>query len=147
MNSTVELVFSVFGGAMVLLSLYGAATSRRRPYLAGLCFFSLLPIIGESSAYNTDKAPIHILMISLALVQLVLTIPDKKLYGRDNPAAASLAAKIGLGTIVTSVSGAVFIFCLSKNVPAQFGYYHIAFVIIIIYTITKGFSSKTSAWK
>jgi uncharacterized membrane protein len=147
MNSTVELIFSVFGGAMVLLSLYGAATSRRRPYLSGLCFFSLLPIIGESTAYNTDKAPVHILMIFLALVQLVLTIPDKKLYGRDNPAAASLAAKIGLGTIVTNAAGAAFVLCLTKDVPAQFGYYHIAFILIIIYTIVKGFSSSTSAWK
>ena len=56
MNSTIELIFTIAGALLVILSAYGAATLNRRLFMSGYCFFSILPIIGESMAYNADKA-------------------------------------------------------------------------------------------
>jgi hypothetical protein len=141
------IIFSAFGGVMVLLSLYGAVTSKRRFYLSGLCFYQIIPIIVSWSAYKADKVPAEILVMSLAIIQLILSIPDKALYGRDNAAASSLAGKIGIATVVINAVGAVFGLCLTTGTPIQFPCFHIAFALIAIFVIVKGFGSKTSAWK
>ncbi|HEX3387055.1 MAG TPA: hypothetical protein VHS53_17765, partial [Mucilaginibacter sp.] len=82
MNSTVNLVFSVVGAAFVLLSTYGSLTLNRRAFLSGFCFFSFLPIIGESMAYNTDKGAVHLLVVFLFVIQFLIQIPDKNVYTR-----------------------------------------------------------------
>jgi hypothetical protein len=145
MNSTVELIFSIAGGALVLLALYGAVTLNRKLFLSGLCFFSLLPIIGESMAYNTDKAPIHIIVLFVFVVQLVLAAPTNITYGADNVAASKLTGKIALALLVINVVGAVFILCLKAQVPVQFGYYHIGLSLAILYVMAKRMTA-TGGW-
>lgn len=144
MNPTIELVFTILGGALVLLSAYGAVKRDRRLYLSGFCFYSFLPIIGESTRYSTDKASIHLLMIFVFIAQLLLQIPDKNLYGRENLSAVALATKIGLAIIIINAGAAVLIFNLALGVPVQFGYFHIAFVLIVLYIMTKRFTSNIS---
>jgi hypothetical protein len=146
MLNVVQSIFTVFDGVMVLLSLYGAVTSKRRFYLSGLCFYQIIPIVVSWSAYKADKAPGEILLMSLAIIQLIITIPDKALYGRDNAAASSLAGKIGVATVFINAVSAVF-GLYSTNTPIQFPCFHIAFMLIAIFVIVKGFGSKTSAWK
>jgi hypothetical protein len=144
MNSTVELIFTVVGAALVLLTVYGAIKLDRKLFLSGLCFFSILPLIGESMGYNADKAPIHVLVIFVFVIQFILALPNKIVYGADNIAATKLATKIALSLLIINVVGAVFIFCLNAGVAVQFGYFHVVFSLAIVYLLIK--RSSTSAW-
>jgi hypothetical protein len=144
MNSTVEMIFTIVGAALVLLTVYGAFKLNRNLFLSGICFFSILPIIGESMAYNADKASVHVLVIFIFLVQFVLALPNKIVYGPDNLAATKLSTKIALALIIINVGGAVFIFCLKAGVPVQFGYFHIVTSLAIIYLLIR--RSSGGAW-
>ncbi|HTD39461.1 MAG TPA: hypothetical protein VK671_02485 [Mucilaginibacter sp.] len=144
MNPTVQLIFTIAGAALVLLTVYGAIKLDRKLFLSGLCFFSILPIIGETMGYNTDKASVHIVVIFVFVIQFILALPNKIVYGADNLAATQLVTKIALSILVINVVGAVFVLYLSPQVPAQFGYYHIAFSLSILYVLIK--RSMSGAW-
>jgi hypothetical protein len=144
MSATMQLIFTILGGALVLLSVYGAVKRDRRLFLSGFCFYSILPIIGESMAYNADKGSVHVLMVILFLAQLIIQIPDKNVYGRDNVAATQIATKVGLAILVINIGAAIYVFCLNSGVPVQFGYYHVAFVLIMVYIMIKRFTSNVS---
>ena|SRR5476651_1679450 len=145
MNSTVNLIFTVVGAALVLLSAYGALKRDRWLFLSGFCFYSFLPIIGEYMARHADKAQIHLLMIVLFVVQFLLTFPDKNTYARDNKPAMAAVIKIGLAVLVINAAAALFVFHLNKQVPLQFGYYHVAFIVIMLYVQAKGVIG-TASW-
>ena len=144
MNSTVQLIFTIVGAALVLLSAYGALKRDRRLFLSGFCFFSFLPIIGEYMAYHDDKGHIHLMMIALSVVQFLLMFPDKNTYARDNIPAVAAVTKIGLAVLVINAAAALFVFYLNKQVPLQFGYYHVAFILILLYVLAKGLMGKAS---
>ncbi|MGZ3753209.1 MAG: hypothetical protein ACXVB0_08565 [Mucilaginibacter sp.] len=144
MNPTVELIFTIAGAALVLLSFYGAVKLDRKLFLSGLCFFSVLPLIGESMGYSADKAPIHILVIFVFVIQLVLALPNNIVYGPDNIAATKLSAKIAIALLIINVVGAVFVLLLKSGVAAQFGYFHVAFSVAILYLLIK--RSSSGAW-
>jgi len=146
MNSTIELVFTIAGALLVILSAYGAATLNRRLFMSGYCFFSILPIIGESISYNADKAAQHFLVVFIFLIQFVLQIPDKSFYGRDNAVAVTLATKIGIAVLIINIGGAIYVLCLKSGVPVQYGYYHIGFVLISLYVLGRRFASSTVSW-
>ena len=137
MNSTVDLIFTIAGAALVLLTLYGAVTLHRKLFLSGICFFSILPMVGEGMAYNADKAPIHVIVFFVFVIQAILAAPTNITFGSDNVAASKLTGKIALALLVINVVGAVFILCLKANVPAQFGYYHVGISLAIIYVMIK----------
>jgi hypothetical protein len=144
MNPTIQMIFEILGGALVLLSVYGALKLDRRLFLSGFCFYSILPIIGEGMGYNTDKGAAHVLMVFLFVIQFIIMFPDRKIYARDNAIATTLASKIGLGVLVINVAAAVFVFRLSQ-VPVIFGYYHIALVVVMLYTLIRG-NTGTVSW-
>ena len=146
MNSTIELIFKIVGGALVLLSVYGAVTLNRKLFLSGICFFSILPIIGESMAYNTDKASIHIMVLFLFLIQFVLALPTNISYGSDNVAASKLTGKMALALLLINIAGAVFILCLKVAVSSQFGYYHVVLALVIIYIMIKRATTPGWVW-
>jgi uncharacterized membrane protein len=145
MNSTIELIFTIAGAALVLLSAYGAIKRDRRLFLSGFCFFSFLPIIGEYMAYHADKVQVHLLMIVLFVVQFLLMFPDKNTYARDNKPAVAAVTKIGLAVLVINAAATLFIFHLNNQVPLQFGYYHVAFILILLYVLAKG-AIGTASW-
>lgn len=146
MNQTMNLIFTIVGAALTLLAVYGAVKLNRKLFLSGLCYFSILPLIGESMAYNADKAPIHIIVIFVFLAQVVLAFPSDIVYGQENAAAAKLSSKIALALLIINVGGAVFILCLKADVPAQFGYFHVVFALTILYLLIKRMSSGGAAW-
>jgi hypothetical protein len=137
MNSTINLIFTIAGAALVLLTAYGAMRSDRKLFLSGLFYFSFLPLIGEGMAYNADKASVHVIVIFVFLVQLVLALPNNISYGPDNVAATKLAAKVALAFLLINIGGVVYIFCLNSGVPVQFGYYHVVFALVLLYLIIK----------
>ena len=86
------------------------------------------------------------MVILIFLVQFVLAIPNKIIYGSDNLAATKLSTKIALALLVVNVAGAIFILYLNAPVPVQFGYYHVVFSLAILYLILKRISSNGLAW-
>jgi predicted lysophospholipase L1 biosynthesis ABC-type transport system permease subunit len=96
-------------------------------------------------AYNADKAPIHIIVLFVFVVQLILAAPTSITYGSDNTAASKLTGKIALALLVINAVGAVFILCLKAQVPVQFGYYHIGLSLAIIYIMIKR-ATATGGW-
>ena len=144
MNSTVELIFTVLGAAFTLLTLYGAATLSRKLFLSGLFFFSFLPVIGESMAYNADKAPVHVMVAFLFLIQLVLALPNTIVYGPENAAAVKISSKIAFAFLLINVAGVVFVLCLKAAVPVQFGYFHVALSLAVLYLIIRRLSSNNT---
>ena len=146
MNKTTELIFTIVGAALTLLTVYGAVKLDRKLFLSGLFYFSFIPIIAESMAYCSDKTAVHIMVITVFLTQLVLALPNTIVYGQDNVAATKLSAKIALAFLIINVAGAVFVLCLNSGVAAQFGYYHIVFVLAVVYLMFKRMSSNGAAW-
>jgi hypothetical protein len=146
MNSTTELIFTVAGAAVILLAVYGALKLDRKLFLYGVCLFSILPVIGESVAYNADNAPVHIMVIFIFLAQFVLAFPNTIVYGQENAAATKLSTKIGLAILLFNIGGAIFILCLTSAVPAQFGYYHVVITLAVVYLVIKGNTGKGAAW-
>ncbi len=146
MDSTVLWIFTIAGSALTLLCLYGAFKADRKLFLSGLCYFSLLPIIGESMGYNADKASVHIIVVLVFIAQMVLTFPNKNEYGADNTAAMKLAGKIILAVLIFNIGGIIYIFCLHAGVPRRFGCFHIAQSLALIYLIFKRMSGKGPLW-
>ena len=142
MNPTVQLIFTIVGGALVLLALYGAVTLNRKLFLSGLCFFSILPMIGEGMAYGDDKLSVHVVVFFVFVIQFVLAFPNNISYGSDNVAASKLTGKIALALLIINVVGAAFVLCLPSKVPAQFGYYHIGLSLAILYVMYKRMTAK-----
>ena len=146
MNSTIQLIFTIVGGALTLLTVYGVLKLNRNLFLSGICYFSFLPIIGESMAYNADKASVHMLVIFVFIAQFVLALPNKIIYGQDNSAAVKLATKIAVAILIFNVGGVIYIFYLTTKVPVQFGYYHAVISLAVLYLIIKRVSSKGATW-
>jgi hypothetical protein len=142
MNPTVMLIFTILGAALTLLTLYGAATLSRKLFLSGICYFSILPLIGESMAYSNDKATVHVMVAFLFLIQFVLALPNAIVYGQENAAAIKLSSKIAVALLLINVAGAVFILCLKATVPVQFGYYHVIISLAVLYLIIRRLSSN-----
>lgn len=147
MNPTVELIFTIAGALLVLLTVYGAVKLDRKLFLSGICFFSILPIIGESMGYNADKGAVHIMVIFLFVIQAVLALPTNISFTADNVAAGKLTGKIAITLLLINLAGALFIFCLKAGVPVQFGYYHVVTSLTIIYILIKRMSSGPWVWR
>jgi len=139
------MIFTIIGGALTLLTVYGAFTLSRKLFLSGVCFFSFLPIIGESMAYNTDKGAVHVIMVCLFLCQFVLALPNAIVYGPENAAATKLSSKIGLALLIINIGAAVFVLCLKSGVPAQFGYYHVVIAVAMAYLLIRRLTGA-GAW-
>lgn len=137
MNSTVLWIFSIFGAALTLLTLYGAVKADKKLFLTGLCYFSILPIIGESMGYSADKASVHIIVVLVFITQFILAFPSKIEFGADNIAAVKLVGKISLVLLIFNIGGIIYIFCLNAGVPHRFGYCHVALSLAILYVMIK----------
>ena len=142
MNDPAEIFFTIIGAIFILLALYGAIKLKRTLLLSGICLFSVLPIIGESIAYSTDSSLVHLTIIMAFLAQVIITLPIKATYGPENVAATKIAQKIGLAIIVTNFLQAYIILGLDLGVPSQYGYFHVAIALIIIYSIIKSRSAE-----
>jgi hypothetical protein len=101
MDKTIELIFTIYGGALTLLTVYGAFKADRKLFLSGICFFSILPIVGESMSYSADKGMVHVMVIMIYVTQFILAFPSNIQYGAENTAAGKLVAKIALGLLAT----------------------------------------------
>ena len=149
MDETMTLIFTGVGGILVLLSVYGAFKMDRKLFLSGVCYFSLLPFIGETMRYMdpATSSPYTITLICAYIAQFFLTRPDNNSYGMDNTAAVALATKIALAILAINLGSAYVILCLNFGVPQQFGYYHLVISLSILYFLYRRFTGEGISWK
>tara|TARA_Y100000782_G_scaffold88715_1_gene96615 strand:- start:291 stop:740 length:450 start_codon:yes stop_codon:yes gene_type:complete len=149
MDETMTLIFTGVGGILVLLSVYGAFKMDRKLFLSGVCYFSLLPIIGETMRYMdpATSSPYTLTLICTFIAQFLLTRPDDNNYGMDNTAAVALATKIGLAILAINLGSAYVILCLDFGVAQQFGYYHLVISLSILYFLYRRFTGEGISWK
>ena len=149
MDETMTLIFTGVGGILVLLSVYGAFKMDRKLFLSGVCYFSLLPIIGETMRYMdpATSSPYTLTLICTFIAQFLLTRPDNNDYGMDNIAAVALATKIGLAILAINLGSAYVILCTDFGVAQQFGYYHLVISLSILYFLYRRFTGKGISWK
>ena len=138
MDETMTLIFTGVGGLLALLSAYGAFKMDRKLFLSGVCYFSLLPIIGETMRYMdpATSSPYTLTLICTFIAQFLLTRPDNNDYGMDNTAAVALATKIGLAILVINLGSA-----------QQFGYYHLVISLSMLYLMYRRFTGEGISWK
>ena len=149
MDETMTLIFTGVGGLLALLSAYGAFKMDRKLFLSGVCYFSLLPIIGETMRYMdpATASPYTLTLICTFIAQFLLTRPDNNDYGMDNTAAVALATKIGLAILVINLGSAYVILCLDFGVAQQFGYYHLVISLSMLYLMYRRFTGEGISWK
>ena len=149
MDETMTLIFTGVGGILVLLSVYGAFKMDRKLFLSGVCYFSLLPIIGETMRYMdpATSSPYTLTLICTFIAQFLLTRPDNNNNGMDNTAAVALATKIGLAILAINLGSAYVILCTNFGVPQQFGYYHLVISLSILYFLYRRFTGEGISWK
>ena len=147
--ATLTLVFTFIGAGLVLLTVYGAVIMERKLFLSGICYFSLLPIIGETTRYMdpANSSPYTITLICAFIAQFFLTRPDGNNYGMDNMAAVALATKIALAILVINLGSAYAILFLDFGVAQQFGYYHLMISISMLYLMYRRFTGEGISWK
>ena len=146
MDASINISFTIVGGVLTLLTVYGVLKLKRKLFLSGICFFSLLPMIGEGISYCYKNSPIHAMVFFIFLTQFVLAFPNQIIFGHENEAANKLTTKIGLALIVINIAGALFIFCLNAGVPMQFGYYHVVILLALAYLMIKRNTGEGAAW-
>ena len=142
MDPTLKLVFSIIAAAAVLLNLYGAFTANRKLFLWGLCLFSILPIIGETTGFFTDKTFVHVAVALLYIVQLILAFPVAMDATNQNSAVSTLTLKIALSLLLINVGGIFYILCFNAGVPHRFGYCHAVIALSILYVIVRRMGGK-----
>lgn len=147
MSNSVEIINTLVGVFFVIMSLFGIIKRKRQIFLLGICLFSVLPVIGELTAYFNDGMIGHITTVMAFLSLVIITIPNKIKYGAENLAAVSIAKKIGLAVLVVNLFQAYIILGLENGVPIQYGYLHIALSLVMLYAIMQTISKKDFNWE
>lgn len=145
---TSELIFTGLGALFVLLAAYGVLKLNRRNFLLGIFLWSLLPVVGEFQAYM-DTGEWGMLATMMAFIGMaIVTAPTKvPLYGSDNAAATAIARKIGVAIIAVNVFQGYIILSVRDDVAAQYGYYHFAIALIVIWAVLKTNSDQGFKWQ
>ncbi len=147
MNPTLEIVGTLVGIIFAAITVYGSVTRTRSWFTLGICFFSTLPIIGETLAYAQDDNLVHLALVLVFLVQVIITLPVNIRYGIENEAAMALAQKIGVAILVANLCQGYLILSEKLDVPHQFGYLHLVVAMIMLYTIVRSSIQKEVRWR
>ena len=139
-----SIFFTVSSIVTIAIAAYGAIKMNRRNLLLGTFLFSLLPVMGESSQFYLTGDYGNLLTIVAFLCAAIISFPSKIIYDSKNIAAVHLARKIGLSIIILNILQGYIVLQLRTDVPAQYGYAHLALALIFVYMIVK---SKNSDFK
>jgi len=147
MNPSIEIVGNIICAFFISIAVYGALKQKKEILLFGVCFFSTTPIIGELLAYAEDDNLLHLVIVMVFLVQVVITLPINVKYDVDNPAAVALSQKIGLAILVANLCQGYLVLNTELGVPHQFGYFHLAVVMILMYAVIIVPRKRNMHWK
>ena len=139
-----SLFFTVSSIVTIAIAAYGAIKMNRRNLLLGTFLYSLLPVIGESNQFHLTGDYGNLITAVAFLCAAILSFPSKISYDSKNIAAVHLARKIALSIIVLNSLQGYIILQWRTDVPVQYGYAHLALVLIFVYMLVK---SRTSDLK
>ena len=141
-------LITIIDFSFVSITAYGAYKRNRNWFALGLCFFSTIPIIGESMLYAQDVALVRLPVIIIFLTQVIITLPIGMKYGADNPAALAMSQKIGFAVGVANIGhGYLILSGTLNNVPIQFGVFHLCMASIVLYAIVRSYTTPNSRWR
>jgi hypothetical protein len=144
-------MYNIFETTVEIVSLgltfWGAFKMNRKYFLTGICLFSILPIIGETSHFLVTHEALALLTISIFVAQFILSFPSNITYNSENTAATLLSVKISLVLLIINLVQGFIILNLITDVNAQHGYAHILIGIALLYMIIKRFLTKGVYWK
>jgi len=139
-----SLFFTVSSIVTIAIAAYGAIKMNRKNLLLGTFLYSLLPVIGESNQFHLTGDYGNLITAVAFLCAAIISFPSKISYDSKNTTAVHLARKIGLSIIVLNILQGYIVLQLRTDVPAQYGYAHLALALIFVYMIIK---SKNSDFK
>jgi len=139
-----SIFFTVSSIVTISIAAYGAIKMNRRNLLLGTFLYSLLPVIGESNQFHLTGDYGNLITAIAFLCAAILSFPSKISYDSKNIAAVHLARKIALSIIVLNSLQGYIILQWRTDVPVQYGYAHLALVLIFVYMLVK---SRTSDLK
>jgi len=134
---TITIFFSAASIISIAIAAFGAIKMNRRNLLLGTFLFSILPVIGESNQFHLTGDFGSLITAVAFLCAAIISFPNKISYTSENQAAISLARKIALSIIVLNVLQGYIVLQLRLDVPALFGYAHLALALIFVYVILK----------
>lgn len=137
MNPSIEIGASFTCFILLLIAAYGALKQKREVLFFGVCLFSTLPIIGELIAYSRNDNILHLMIVTVFVVQVVICLPIKDGYDFNNKVAVALNQKIGYGIIIANLCQGCLVLIEDINVPHQFGYAHFVISLIVLYSVIK----------
>ena len=148
MNLVIFTLGTILSLIFVMITAYGAYKRNRHWFTLGLCFYSTIPIIGESMLYAENNNLMHITIIMLFLTLVIITLPIGMKYGADNPAALAMSQKIGFAVGVANIGhGYLILSGTLNNVPIQFGVFHLCMASIVLYAIVRSYTTPNSRWR
>jgi hypothetical protein len=118
----------------------------RSLFLFGICFFNLTPIIREAVVSAENNNLEHLEISLFFLIQVIIALPIRIEYGRENPAAMALSKKIGLSILVANLCVGGLILADKIDVPLQFGYLHLCIVLILLYVYVAFYKKGSAQW-
>jgi len=139
-----SLFFTVSSIVTIAIAAYGAIKMNRKNLILGTFLYSLLPVIGESNQFHLTGDYGNLITAVAFLCAAIISFPSKISYDSKNTTAVHLARKIGLSIIVLNILQGYIVLQLRTDVPAQYGYAHLALALIFVYMIIK---SKNSDFK
>lgn len=148
MNQSITSIFETTVEIVSLgLTFWGAFKMNRKYFLSGICLFSILPIMGETSTFLGSHEALSLLTAGIFVAQLILSFPSNITYNSENTAASVLSVKISLAMLIINLVQGYIILTLRTTVDAQHGYAHILIAVALIYLIIKRYTTKGLYWK
>lgn len=142
-----EIMTSLVAFTFIAILAYGVFTHQREWFTLGICCFNIIPLVGGFYYYSLNNELVHLAIIMVFMSQVIITLPVKINYGSDNSSAFVLGVKIGVSILLTNLFNGCFILSTELGIPNQFGYYHLAIALIMLYPIIKSNYKKDVRWK
>ena len=81
MNQSITSIFETTVEIVSLgLTFWGAFKMNRKYFLSGICLFSILPIMGETSTFLGSHEALSLLTAGIFVAQLILSFPSNITY-------------------------------------------------------------------
>ena len=125
----------ILGGLFTGAIVYGAITKKRDIVLAGLFYYSFLPLIGETMGILSVNKPYHTLFICMFIVQLLISSIRKVPFDPTDATLKEYAKRMGLSLIIINLFSAIFIFVVTSDYPPILGIYHSIITLSLVYGV------------
>ena len=143
---TIDVLGTILCITCILIAIYGVKKRIRSLFLFGICFFNLTPIIREAVVSAENNNLEHLEISLFFFIQVIIALPIRTEYGRENPAAMALSKKIGLSILVANLCVGGLILADKIDVPLQFGYLHLCIVLILLYVYVVFYKKGSAQW-